>query len=112
MSGLPQLCATVGPPWYRYYRWWTRSSAWTSRAPWSGRSIEHRCARCRPRRASSRDVLVAAHAAAVDEHTDDAGLAERIGVVVHTVAGEEAALKITRPFDLAVAELLLDLEVT
>lgn len=54
-----------------------------------------------------RDVLVAAHAAAVDEHTDDAGLAENIGVVVHTVPGDEAALKITRPFDLGIAELLL-----
>jgi 2-C-methyl-D-erythritol 4-phosphate cytidylyltransferase len=54
-----------------------------------------------------RDVLVAAHAAAVDEHTDDAGLAEKLGVTVHTVPGDEAALKITRPADLALAELLL-----
>jgi 2-C-methyl-D-erythritol 4-phosphate cytidylyltransferase len=54
-----------------------------------------------------RAVLVDAHAAAVDEHTDDAGLAEKIGVPVATVPGDEAALKITRPFDLAVAELLL-----
>ncbi len=54
-----------------------------------------------------RDVLVAAHAAAVDEHTDDAGMAEKLGVPVHTVDGEEAALKITRPLDLAIAELLL-----
>jgi len=54
-----------------------------------------------------RDVLVKAHEAALDEHTDDAGLAERIGVPVHTVPGSEAALKITRPFDLAIATLLL-----
>jgi 2-C-methyl-D-erythritol 4-phosphate cytidylyltransferase len=54
-----------------------------------------------------RSVLEAAHAAAVDDHTDDAGLAEKIGVAVWTVPGEESALKITRPFDLAVAELLL-----
>ncbi|WP_432843553.1 2-C-methyl-D-erythritol 4-phosphate cytidylyltransferase [Dactylosporangium sp. CA-092794] len=54
-----------------------------------------------------REVLEKAHAAAVDDHTDDAGLAERIGVTVHTVPGAEAALKITRPFDLAVAQLLL-----
>ena len=54
-----------------------------------------------------RDVLVKAHESALDEHTDDAGMAERIGVPVHTVPGSEAALKITRPFDLAVAELLL-----
>ncbi|MEV4507528.1 2-C-methyl-D-erythritol 4-phosphate cytidylyltransferase [Dactylosporangium sp. NPDC049525] len=53
-----------------------------------------------------RDVLTSAHAAAVDEHTDDAGMAEKIGVPVHTVPGAEAAMKITRPFDLAVAELL------
>jgi 2-C-methyl-D-erythritol 4-phosphate cytidylyltransferase len=56
-----------------------------------------------------RSVLEKAHAAAVDEHTDDAGMAERIGVTVWTVPGEEAALKITRPMDLAIAELLLDL---
>ena len=54
-----------------------------------------------------REVLVAAHAAAVDEHTDDAGLAEKLGVPVHTVPGDEAALKITRPQDLALAELIL-----
>jgi 2-C-methyl-D-erythritol 4-phosphate cytidylyltransferase len=54
-----------------------------------------------------REVLVKAHEAAVDEHTDDAGLAERIGIQVYTVPGSEAAMKITRPFDLAVAELLL-----
>jgi len=54
-----------------------------------------------------RDVLEAAHAAAVDDHTDDAGLAEKLGIRVTTVDGEEAALKITRPLDLALAELLL-----
>ncbi|MEV0134952.1 2-C-methyl-D-erythritol 4-phosphate cytidylyltransferase [Dactylosporangium sp. NPDC050688] len=53
-----------------------------------------------------RDVLTSAHAAAVDEHTDDAGMAEKLGIPVHTVPGSEAAMKITRPFDLAVAELL------
>nr|WP_205861093.1 2-C-methyl-D-erythritol 4-phosphate cytidylyltransferase [Planosporangium flavigriseum] len=55
-----------------------------------------------------RSTLVEAHAAAVDDHTDDAGMAEKIGVRVWTVPGAESALKITRPFDLAVAELLLD----
>lgn len=54
-----------------------------------------------------RTVLEAAHAAAVDDLTDDAGLAEKIGITVHTVPGDDAAMKITRPFDLAVAELLL-----
>jgi 2-C-methyl-D-erythritol 4-phosphate cytidylyltransferase len=33
-------------------------------------------------------------------------MAEKLGVAVHTVPGSEAAMKITRPFDLAVAELL------
>jgi 2-C-methyl-D-erythritol 4-phosphate cytidylyltransferase len=56
-----------------------------------------------------RSALVEAHAAAVDDHTDDAGMAEKVGVRVWTVPGEESALKITRPFDLAVAELLLDI---
>jgi len=56
-----------------------------------------------------REVLVAAHAAATDEHTDDAGMAEKIGVAVWTVAGDERALKVTRPLDLRIAELLLDL---
>jgi 2-C-methyl-D-erythritol 4-phosphate cytidylyltransferase len=56
-----------------------------------------------------RDVLVAAHAAAVDDLTDDAGLAEKLGYTVQTVPGDEAALKVTRPFDLAIAEHLLTL---
>jgi 2-C-methyl-D-erythritol 4-phosphate cytidylyltransferase len=56
-----------------------------------------------------REVLAKAHAAALDEHTDDAGMAEKLGEAVFTVPGSEAALKITRPFDLAVAELLLSL---
>ncbi len=54
-----------------------------------------------------RDVLEAAHAAAVDEHTDDAGMVEKLGVAVHCVPGHEAALKITRPVDLLIAEALL-----
>jgi 2-C-methyl-D-erythritol 4-phosphate cytidylyltransferase len=57
-----------------------------------------------------RSVLEAAHRAAVDSLTDDAGLAEKLGVRVHCVPGDEAALKITRPFDLAVAERILALE--
>ncbi|MEJ2857358.1 MULTISPECIES: 2-C-methyl-D-erythritol 4-phosphate cytidylyltransferase [unclassified Saccharothrix] len=39
--------------------------------------------------------------------TDDAGLVERLGVPVTTVPGHPDALKITTPFDLAVAEALL-----
>lgn len=52
-------------------------------------------------------TLRAAHAAAELDATDDAGLAERIGVPVHTVPGRPEALKVTRPFDLIVAEALL-----
>jgi len=57
-----------------------------------------------------RAVLAAAHRAAVAGHdrTDDAGLVELAGVPVWTVPGEEAALKITRPLDLAIGAALLD----
>jgi 2-C-methyl-D-erythritol 4-phosphate cytidylyltransferase len=58
----------------------------------------------------ARDVLLAAHATPADPHapvTDDAGLVERLGTKVYTVLGDESALKITRPFDLEVAELLM-----
>jgi 2-C-methyl-D-erythritol 4-phosphate cytidylyltransferase len=54
-----------------------------------------------------RATLAAAHASAADDHTDDAGLAEQAGVRVDTVPGDDLAFKITRPFDLAVAEALL-----
>ncbi|MGI5524310.1 2-C-methyl-D-erythritol 4-phosphate cytidylyltransferase [Micromonospora sp. CA-259024] len=54
-----------------------------------------------------RTVLTAAHAAAGDSLTDDAGLVEKQGVRVSCVPGSEYALKITRPFDLALAEHLL-----
>ncbi|MEV4659019.1 2-C-methyl-D-erythritol 4-phosphate cytidylyltransferase [Micromonospora sp. NPDC049301] len=54
-----------------------------------------------------RSVLTAAHAAAGDSLTDDAGLVEKQGIPVSCVPGSEYALKITRPFDLALAEHLL-----
>ncbi|WP_410822329.1 2-C-methyl-D-erythritol 4-phosphate cytidylyltransferase [Micromonospora sp. 050-3] len=54
-----------------------------------------------------RAVLSAAHAAAGDSLTDDAGLVEKQGVTVSCVPGSEYAVKITRPFDLALAEHLL-----
>ncbi|PWR16620.1 2-C-methyl-D-erythritol 4-phosphate cytidylyltransferase [Micromonospora sicca] len=54
-----------------------------------------------------RSVLTAGHAAAGDPLTDDAGLVEKQGVAVVCVPGSEHALKITRPFDLALAEHLL-----
>ena len=59
------------------------------------------------------DVLMRAHEAGAslgaDEAvaaTDDAGLVEAIGAVVHTVAGDERSLKVTRPLDLSLAQLL------
>lgn len=56
------------------------------------------------------DVLRRAYEAAdvsANTATDDAGLVERIGVPVRTVPGDIAAMKITTPFDLAVAEAVL-----
>lgn len=56
----------------------------------------------------NRAVLQRAHAASEGgDATDDAGLVERMGVVVHTVAGDEEAFKITRPLDLVLAEAIL-----
>jgi 2-C-methyl-D-erythritol 4-phosphate cytidylyltransferase len=55
------------------------------------------------------DVLAAAHAAASDPLTDDAGLVEKAGVAVTCVPGSDLALKITRPLDLVLAEALLRL---
>jgi 2-C-methyl-D-erythritol 4-phosphate cytidylyltransferase len=54
------------------------------------------------------DVLCRAYEAFPDDTTtDDAGLVERLGIAVHTVAGHPHAMKITTPFDLAVAEAML-----
>jgi 2-C-methyl-D-erythritol 4-phosphate cytidylyltransferase len=57
-----------------------------------------------------RDVLVRAHSVAAvgDDATDDAALAEAIGVTVVAVRGDERAFKITVPIDLALAEALVD----
>jgi 2-C-methyl-D-erythritol 4-phosphate cytidylyltransferase len=52
-------------------------------------------------------TLLEAHRAAAEDATDDAGLAERLGVPVHVVPGRDEALKVTRPFDLVIAEALL-----
>lgn len=54
-----------------------------------------------------REVLVAAHAQAGPAATDDAALVERLGRTVVTVPGSEEAFKVTRPFDLAMAEAVL-----
>lgn len=54
-----------------------------------------------------REVLAKAHQLAPGEHTDDAGMVERIGVPVHTVAGDPKAFKVTTPWDLVIAETIL-----
>ncbi|MBG0568941.1 2-C-methyl-D-erythritol 4-phosphate cytidylyltransferase [Actinoplanes aureus] len=54
-------------------------------------------------------ILRAAHAAAADSHTDDAGAVEKLGRPVTCVPGSDLALKITRPIDLALATHLLTL---
>jgi 2-C-methyl-D-erythritol 4-phosphate cytidylyltransferase len=52
-------------------------------------------------------ILRAAYAAAPDlVATDDAGVVEAYGTKVSTVPGDEAAFKITTPYDLRLAELL------
>lgn len=53
-------------------------------------------------------VLRAAHAAGFESATDDAALVELLGEKVHTVPGHPYALKITMPFDLDIAEAILD----
>ena len=56
-----------------------------------------------------RDTLERAHASGVTGATDDAALVEAIGGTVTTVDGSTDAMKVTTPFDLAVAEALLAL---
>jgi 2-C-methyl-D-erythritol 4-phosphate cytidylyltransferase len=53
------------------------------------------------------DVLRRAHDNAPGSATDDAGLVELLGEPVHTVPGHPHAMKITTPFDLAVAQAVL-----
>src|SRR6266536_3394264 len=53
------------------------------------------------------EVLRRAYAAfPEDSTTDDAGLVERLGIPVTTIPGHPHALKITTPFDLAIAEAI------
>jgi 2-C-methyl-D-erythritol 4-phosphate cytidylyltransferase len=54
-----------------------------------------------------RDVLVRAHAASPAGATDDASLAEAMGVAVNVVDGSDEAFKVTRPLDLLLADALL-----
>jgi 2-C-methyl-D-erythritol 4-phosphate cytidylyltransferase len=53
------------------------------------------------------DLLRRAYAEASDSATDDAGLVERLGEVVHTIVGEPLAFKITTPHDLMLAEAIV-----
>jgi 2-C-methyl-D-erythritol 4-phosphate cytidylyltransferase/2-C-methyl-D-erythritol 2,4-cyclodiphosphate synthase len=53
------------------------------------------------------DRLVAAYAAAADDHTDDAAVFASHGGAVHAVAGDPLAFKITTPWDLRRAESLV-----
>ncbi len=57
-----------------------------------------------------RELLQRAHAQ-LDESqgvfTDDAGLVEAMGITVKVIEGHVEAMKITRPFDLAIAETII-----
>ncbi|HEY8662826.1 MAG TPA: 2-C-methyl-D-erythritol 4-phosphate cytidylyltransferase [Propionibacteriaceae bacterium] len=56
----------------------------------------------------ARGVLVSAHAAAAgSDYTDDAAVCEASGYEVVLVPGSREALKITEPYDLAVAEAIV-----
>ena len=52
-----------------------------------------------------RDVLERAHAEVADDATDDAAMAERVGVEVRTFAGDRGNIKITTAEDLGVAKV-------
>lgn len=59
----------------------------------------------------ARDILARAHGRAAEAHfegTDDAALAEAIGVPVAVVPGDPANLKLTEPSDWIVLQALLD----
>lgn len=55
-----------------------------------------------------RDVLARAHAAAGHDATDDAGLVESLGESVGMIPGHVEAFKVTTPFDLVLAEAVLE----
>ena len=56
-----------------------------------------------------RDLLQRAHAGADPDNalTDDAGLVEAMGVPVKVIQGHAEALKITKPFDITIAEAII-----
>ena len=80
----------------------------------TGTAPRENCARCRPRRDSTRHPAAAHEAAAGFDAgqaaavTDDAMLVELLGVPVHAVRGASQSLKITTPLDLIIAEGLLE----
>ncbi|HWG22641.1 2-C-methyl-D-erythritol 4-phosphate cytidylyltransferase [Actinospica sp.] len=55
-----------------------------------------------------RDLLTRAHAAAGHDATDDAGLVESLGEPVGMIPGHVEAFKVTTPFDLVLAEAVLE----
>jgi 2-C-methyl-D-erythritol 4-phosphate cytidylyltransferase/2-C-methyl-D-erythritol 2,4-cyclodiphosphate synthase len=56
----------------------------------------------------SRELLSRAHAAAGHDATDDAGLVESLGEPVTMIPGHVEAFKVTTPFDLVLAEAVLE----
>jgi len=57
-----------------------------------------------------RRLLQRAHAQLEESQgvfTDDAGLIEAMGITVKVIEGHVEAMKITRPFDLAIAETII-----
>jgi 2-C-methyl-D-erythritol 4-phosphate cytidylyltransferase len=54
-----------------------------------------------------RDVLARALALSDDDVTDEAALAEQLGVHVAVFEGDERAFKVTTPLDLALVRTLL-----
>ncbi|MER6347537.1 2-C-methyl-D-erythritol 4-phosphate cytidylyltransferase [Streptomyces sp. NPDC001595] len=55
----------------------------------------------------ARATLARAHETVTEDVTDDASMAERLGVQVVVVPGHEEAFKVTRPLDLVLAEAVL-----
>jgi 2-C-methyl-D-erythritol 4-phosphate cytidylyltransferase/2-C-methyl-D-erythritol 2,4-cyclodiphosphate synthase len=55
-----------------------------------------------------RELLARAHAAAGHDATDDAGLVESLGESVGMIPGHVEAFKVTTPFDLVLAESVLE----
>src|SRR6266702_3904657 len=56
----------------------------------------------------SRELLSRAHSAAGHDATDDAGLVESLGEPVTMIPGHVEAFKVTTPFDLVLAEAVLE----